>query len=126
MERKNIIAGVLLVVVSLILGAYLESQLGAGLLWKTSSQHNFWKIAHIHGLGFGMLNIFYGLLLKNYSGNKKIFNAGSYFAVLGIIMPAGLFLAGIQSDFKMIVPVGGISMIIAWLVFVWGFFVKKI
>ena len=126
MERKNIIVGVLLVAVFLILGAYLESQLGAGVLWKTSSRHSFWKIAHIHGLGFGILNILYGLLLKNYGVKNNVFNAGSYLAVLGLFMPLGLFLAGIQSDLKMIVPVGGVSMIFAWLVFAWGYFVKKI
>jgi uncharacterized membrane protein YgdD (TMEM256/DUF423 family) len=125
MERKNIITGVTLIALFLLMGAYLESQLGAGLMWKTSPRHGFWKMAHIHGLGFGILNILYGLLLKNYGDDKKLLNWGSYLAVAGAFMPAGLFLAGIQTELKFLAPVGGISMVFAWLVLVWSVFMKK-
>lgn len=126
MERKNIVTGISLILFFLLMGAYLESQLGAGLVWKSSPRHGFWKVAHIHGLGFGILNILYGLCLKNYvksgSGPAQI---GSYLAVCGLIMPLGFFLAGFQTDLKMIVPIGGVSMIAAWGIMAFLVMAKK-
>jgi len=125
MEKKNIIAGSLLIAGFLFLGGYLQSQLGAGELWKMSARHAFWKIAHVHGLGIGILNILYGLILKNYSSNSKILNMGSILAALGTLMPVALFLAGIQPEFKFLSPLGGFSMILAWITLAYFMLVKK-
>jgi uncharacterized membrane protein YgdD (TMEM256/DUF423 family) len=125
MERKNIIVGVVLVLLFLVLGAYLESQLGAGILWKTSPRHGLWKMAHIHGIGFGILNILFGLLVKNYGNGKNIANLGGYLAIAGSLLPIGLFLAGIQSELKFLAPVGGFSMVLAWFVLTYTVVTKK-
>lgn len=125
MEKKNIFTGAILITLFLILGAYLESQLGAGILWKTSPRHGFWKTAHIHGIGFGILNILYALMLKNYTSGKGILQIGSYLAIIGSFLPIGLFLAGIQEDLKFLAPVGGLGMVSAWVVLTYSLLVKK-
>jgi uncharacterized membrane protein YgdD (TMEM256/DUF423 family) len=124
MEKKNILTGSLLIAAFLLMGAYLETQLGSGLEWKTSARHAFWKSAHVHGLGFGILNILYGFLLKNYCKQNNVILAGSFLAILGALLPIALFLAGIQKDLKVIAPVGGISMVSAWFVMVYSIFVN--
>jgi len=125
MERKNIVAGVILIALFLMLGGYLESQLGAGVLWKTSPRHGLWKMAHIHGIGFGMLNILYAYLIKNYCNESMIINVGSYLAILGAVLPVGLFLAGIEGGLKVILPVGGLSMISAWVFMAYSVVTKR-
>ena len=125
MERKNIITGVVLIALFLMLGAYLESQMGAGVLWKTSPRHGFWKMAHIHGIGFGILNILYAFVFKSYAGQNKITNIGSSLCILGSFLPAGLFLAGIVPELMYMAPVGGLSMVSAWAVLAYSLLTKK-
>jgi uncharacterized membrane protein YgdD (TMEM256/DUF423 family) len=101
----------------MILGAYLEIKLGAGDEWKESMTRGMWKTAHLHGAIFGILNIVYGLLIRNLKLDGKLIKTGSIFAVIAaLLFPVGLFLGGINFKFVYIAPIGGLCMIIAWAI----------
>ena len=118
MEKKNLIVGSLWVMIFMVLGAYLEMQLGTdGKEWQGSLARGMWKTAHLHGAIFGILNILYGLLIKSLNFEDKIINTGSIFAILGaLLFPVSLFLGGISFKFVYVAPIGGLCMIVAWLI----------
>ena len=116
MERKNIITGIAVLVFYLVLGAYLKTQLGSGEEWIKSMQHGLWKAAHVHGAIFGILNILFGLLIATFSLQGNLIKIAGILAVVGaIFMPFGLFLTGIAAVFQVMTPIGGFSMILAWI-----------
>lgn len=116
MERKNIIAGIAVLVFFLVLGAYLKSQIGSSEEWMKSMQHGLWKAAHVHGTIFGILNILLGILIATFSLDGGLVKAASILALVGLIfMPFGLFLWGISPLFQFMSPIGGFSMIISWV-----------
>lgn len=118
MEKKNLIIGSLWILLFMVLGAYLEMRLGTGgKEWQDSLTRGMWKTAHLHGAIFGILNILYGLLIKGLNFDDKIINTGSIFAILSaLLFPVSLFLGGINFKFAYIAPIGGLCMIIAWLI----------
>ena len=115
MERKNILTGILVLVFFLAMGAYLKTQIGSSEEWMKSLQHGMWKAAHVHGTVFGMLNLLFGILMAVFSLKDGIVKIGSILAVVGVLMPFGLFLTGIAPAMKFLTPIGGFSMIIAWV-----------
>lgn len=117
MEKKNILLGNLLLLLFMILGVYLEMKLGSGSEWKESARKALWKTAHLHGALFGILNILYGLLIRNFKLFGKIIWMGSIFAFLGgLLFPGALFLGGIYFKAIFIAPLGGLCMICGWII----------
>ena len=110
------IVGALWIFLFMVLGSILELRLGAGEEWLQSSMRQFWKTAHLHGGIFGMLNILYALVIRRMKLSGKTIAAGSILAIVGtVIFPIGLFFAGIMYNFVYVVPLGGLCMILAWL-----------
>lgn len=117
MGKKNLIIGGIWIVLFLALGGFLEMKLGtAGPEWFESSMRSFMKTAHLHGALFGILNILYALLIKNYRLSGTFVSAGSWLAVVAaVIFPVALFAAGFNEALVKVAPLGGASMILAWV-----------
>ena len=117
MYKKNLVIGSIWIVLFLMLGGFLEVKLGtAGPEWFQSSMRSFMKTAHLHGAMFGVLNLLYALLIKNFKLEGGLIAAGSWLAVIGaLIFPVALFLAAFAEGVVKAAPLGGASMILAWL-----------
>lgn len=63
MSKKNIISGSILIFLFLVLGAILKAKgASGGEEWKQSTMRHLWRVAHVHGGLFGMLNLLFGLV----------------------------------------------------------------
>ena len=124
MERKNLIVGMACVIVFMCLGAFLE--MNHLTKWVGGMTRGMWSLAHAHGTLFGVLNIIIGLLIINLKLDGKAMRIGSILAIVGVLVfPLGLFLDGINMKFEFIAPLGGLSMIAAWVLTLYSAMIKK-
>lgn len=117
MEKKNVVVGAIVIFLFLLLGIVLQMKMHAGEQWKQSMMHHLWKTAHLHGLGFGILNVLYGLVVGRFQLKGKATTTGGVLAIIGgIIFPIGLFLGGIMPAFLKLLSIGAFSMLLAWAI----------
>ena len=116
-ERRNLLIGVIWIFVFLILGFFIEMQvISTQETWKQGAYHGLFKAAYVFGITFGILNILYALIIRNYSlqGDKMI-RVGSLLAfIAAFLLPVSLFLGAFERALMVGAPVGGIIMIIAY------------
>ena len=124
MERKNYLTGAIFVFLCLMIG-FAFHFVGRGE--EVKDLRHLWKAAHVHGMGFAFLNIFYGLLIQNIKLKGKIIATGSVLAVVGcVVFPTSLFFAGFNREIAKLALGGTIPMAIAWVIMTYAIVSSKL
>ncbi len=116
MGKKNLIIGSLWIMLFMLLGGFLETKL-ADAEWKKTMAHHLLVSAHIHGGMFGVLNVLYGILIGKLRLSGTGIAAGSWLSIAGaLIFPIFMMGTLVLDPLKFAIPLGGLSMILAWAI----------
>jgi hypothetical protein len=121
--RINVIAGWLFLLLGLIMGAFLLYKLGdpAWAAKHDAMPRAIFRVVHFHGSLFAIVNIIYGLTIKETTLSSGVKTIGSWLAILAMILyPLNLFVAAFYPVLFNLVPLGGLSLIIAVAIMVYG------
>ena len=114
MGKINIIAGAIIITAFTVMAFVLQA----------AGTHEFgplWRAAHVHGALFGMLNMVLGLSIIALKLDGKLISVSSILAVIGaVLLPGGLFVGVYNPSLLVLAPLGGLSLVIALLIFCYG------
>ncbi len=117
--KKNIVVGLAALLGFMLYGfilIYLRDFAPGKEEWVASygsGKHFEARLSHVHGNLFAMLNILIGLLLMHMKSPLKSARAASWFGVLGMLMPIGIFMEVYLGTSPVPVIIGGISMVLS-------------
>jgi hypothetical protein len=117
--RFNIVLGlgamIAAALVGLALGLTLEPYFASGY-----AQIPFWRyltrVAHTHGVPFGLINILFGLLIERATCSLRLKRFGAAFTALALCLPVGGGLRGVTQGAlwaEGLAMIGGVSLLAA-------------
>jgi len=117
--RFNIVLGLAAMIaaalVGLALGLTIEPYFESGY-----AQVPFWRyltrVAHTHGMPFGMINILFGVLIERSMCSPRLKRVGAAFTALALCLPLGGGMRGVTQGAlwaEGLAMIGGVSLLAA-------------
>lgn len=126
--RKNVALGLL------FLGLFMTAGFALGYMHDLAASKEAWiaqyaegthfeiRMAHAHGGLFGIINIAIGLVLLKLPIPGRQASVISWLALVGLLMPIGIFLHALAGLPPVLVLIGGLALIVATLWTSWAAF----